>query len=157
MKVFITTSILVLTLLACGDDADDRPSSFRRIRAEVSRTAAIADGQDGIGVLYVAALSACDFSSDLLGATGVPDADLSAVDGRVPFGIDMLPPQIVQLALFLDDDQSADPAAPAVGPGDLVHAPSGVGDGNLDCVAVDLRVGDIEGISILLDGTVPGG
>ena len=63
---------------------------------------------------------------------------------------------VVHLATFMDDDENADPRAPAPGPGDLVHAPNGVGNGSLDCVQVDVVDRDVDGVQIVLDGVVPG-
>lgn len=125
------------------------------IHGVVSRTEAAVPTDDGVGTLFIAVLSDCTLDATMLGGTGVPNADLSIAGATVPFELPDLPPGELHLALFLDDDLSADPMMPLPSPGDLVYADV-VGDGVLSCVAVSVDDEDVEGLALVLNGVVPG-
>ncbi len=130
------------------------PSANLSIEGTVRRTAPeFGDGNDGIGVLYVAALEECGLGAPLLAATGVPMADLSG-DDAVAFVIEGLTETTAYLAVFLDDDLDADPQAPAPDGGDLVFADL-VGDGVLRGVAVEVAGEGVDGVELVLNAVVP--
>lgn len=112
-------------------------------------------GADGIGTLYVGALQSCELTAPLLAAAIVPDADFSSADAAVDYTIEGLADGTVHLALFLDDDGNADPMAPGPSPGDLVYA-TGVGDGILSCIEVEIAGADVQDVALTLTATVPG-
>lgn len=158
MRHAIIALLLTHLATACGDEpcpGPDENSSQREIRGYAIRTIPLPSNSDGVGTLYVAALSECDFRSTLLGAAGVPEANLFAPDDEVDFVISDLPAGSIHLAAFLDDNQDADPKRPQVGATDLVHAPSGVGDGHVDCIEVDTAEASIHGVRVELDGVAP--
>ena len=55
-------------------------------------SAPIAEGEDGIGTLYVAAFASCDLGQTPLGVFALPGADLSDEAVGVPWTISGLPP-----------------------------------------------------------------
>ena len=63
----------------------------------------IADGNDGIGTLYIGAFASCDHAEAPIGAFALPNADFSAETNMVPWEITGLPPGPVHFGLFLDD------------------------------------------------------
>lgn len=131
-----------------GDEAGQTPPI---LEGTVTRETAIGEGQDGVGTLYVAALSSCELGAEFVGAAAVTDADFSADDAVVAFSIVDLPLPEVALAVFVDDNLDADPMNPLPGPGDMVYA-EGVGDGVLSCV---MALADETDVEVPLTGTVP--
>ncbi|MBL4683769.1 MAG: hypothetical protein JKY37_04205 [Nannocystaceae bacterium] len=113
--------------------------------------AMIAEGNDGVGTVGIAAFSECALDAQLVGATVVLDADLSDLNTTIPWEIADVPPSTVHLAFFLDDNGDADPEAPAPGPGDLLFA-SGIGDGVLSCLEV--TAGE-DGLDLELNNVIP--
>ncbi|MEM7156235.1 MAG: hypothetical protein AAF799_25505 [Myxococcota bacterium] len=155
------TTLLLLLPFAAGCPMDDDTSedggvlqSFS-ILGTVGRAEAAVPSGDGVGTVWIAALSACELGAPLAGATSVPNADLSSAESIVEFEIPDLPPGQVHLALFLDDDLDADPMMPIPGPGDLVYADV-AGDGILSCVAIDVDDEDVEDVALLLTAVAPG-
>jgi len=136
-----------------GDDAG--MLAAYSIHGVVTRADAAPPSGDGVGTLWIAVLSECSLGAELAGAAVVPDADLSAAGVPVAFEAAELPPGDYHLALFLDDDGSADPMMPTPSPGDLVYA-DGVGDGMLSCVPVTVDDEDVEGLALVLNAVVPG-
>jgi hypothetical protein len=158
------TMTFLLIASACMMDDDDEetaatttssastgggaPLETAHASGTVSASATIAEGNDGIGTLYVGAFDRCSHTEGtLLGAAIVPDADLSQA---VPFSIAELPRTTVYLAGFLDDNENADTMAPLPDAGDLIYGDPG--DGILSCVEVDLSDGDVAGVSIDFNG-----
>jgi hypothetical protein len=131
-------------------DTGDSPAALAAISGTVGRSAPLAPDGDGVGLLLVAVLEECSFTSAILGSSVTPSADLSAEGATVPFSIGDLPRQPVYLALFLDDDGNADPAQPLPDVGDLVYG-TNAGDGALDCVEVDLSAGDQGAVALELN------
>lgn len=107
----------------------------------------IAEGNDGIGTLYIGAFDVCAHDGTIVGFTAIPNADVSDPEARIDFAIANIPLDVVHLGFFLDDDGDADPMMPLPGEGDLVYADD-VHDGVLSCVEVE--AGD-EGIDLVLD------
>jgi hypothetical protein len=103
----------------------------------VTRAVPIAEGNDGVGLLFVAAFDECRLDGTILGTAIIPDADLSADDAEVPYEIRNLTANTVYLASFLDDNGDVDPEAPLPGEGDLVYGQDAE-DGMLDCIEVTL-------------------
>jgi len=121
------------------------------------RQAAPADSGDGVGTLYVAALSVCELGAPLVGSATVLDADFADVASVVDFTIEGLESGSVHLALFLDDNEDADPMAPLPSPGDLVYATGSGPDGLLSCIEVAVDDADVTDVELMLTATVPGG
>lgn len=113
--------------------------------------AAIAEGNDGVGTVFIAALDACALDAELVGSAVVPSADLSDPGTALPWAIDDIATSTVHLAFFLDDNGDADAQMPLPGPGDIVFA-DGVGDGILSCVEVG--AGD-DAVELALNAAVP--
>ncbi len=136
-----------------GADEGGTPTSSMSIGGVVSRPASteIADGNDGVGLLFIAAFDECALDAEVLGTAAIPNADLSDPQTLLDWTIADLPGSPAHLAFFLDDNGDADPNVPRPGPGDLVFA-DGVGDGVLSCVEVE--GGDLE-IELELTATVP--
>lgn len=136
-----------------GADEGGTPTSSMSIGGVVSRplSTEIAEGNDGIGNLVIAAFAECSLDAEVLGTTAIPNADLSNSQTLLDWTITDLPASPAHLAFFLDDNGDADPNVPLPGPGDLVFA-DGVGDGILSCVEVE--GGDLE-IELQLTATVP--
>jgi hypothetical protein len=97
---------------------------------------AIAEGNDGVGTLFIGAFAECAHDGQIVGFAAIPDADLSDPEARVDFEITNIPLDVVHLGFFLDDNGDVDPAMPLPGDGDLVFADD-VHDGLLSCVTVD--------------------
>lgn len=110
------------------------------IEGVVKRTTPLAEGEDGIGTLYLGAFAECDHAAPVVGIFVMPAADMSADGSEVPFTIENLTLETVYLASFLDDDLNADPMAPLPDAGDPVLADD-VEDGELTCVTVDVATG----------------
>ena len=139
------TAATTTTTASTGGGA---PAETAHASGTVSASAPVAEGNDGIGTLYVGAFDFCSHTEGvLLGAAIVADADLSQA---VPFSIAKLPRNKVYLAGFLDDNENADPMAPLPDAGDLIYGDPG--DGILSCVEVDLAGGDVEGLNIDFNG-----
>ena len=150
-------ALAFISASACGMDdepCDEPPYTIvgSLVRTE---TATIAPGRDGRGTAYVIALSDCRLDAAVVGAAVVPDADFAEVGGEAQFRVFDVPDGRYYLAAFLDDEADADPMGPRPGPGDLVHAPNGAGNGVLDCVIADVSGADAQGIVVPLDTTVP--
>ena len=104
---------------------------------------AIAEGNDGVGTLFIGAFAECAHDGQIVGFAAIPGADVSDPEARVAFEIPNLPIDVVHLGLFLDDNGDADPAMPLPGDGDLVFADD-VEDGLLSCVTVDAGTDEID-------------
>jgi hypothetical protein len=144
-----TTSATNSSSATTGSGGSPMPTKAQ-VSGEVTRSADIAEGNDGIGTLYVAAFDVCEHTGMILGAAIIPDADVSSADAAVPYAIKNLPRSTVYLAMFLDDNGNADPAAPLPDAGDLVYG-TNAGDGILDCVTTELEGGDLENFSLELN------
>jgi hypothetical protein len=107
----------------------------------VRRTSELAEGEDGIGVLYLGAFAECDHAAQIVGIFVMPAADMSANENEIPFEIQNLSLETVYLASFLDDDGNADQTMPLPDAGDPVLADD-VEDGKLTCVEVDVANGN---------------
>ena len=155
MKLGLFTCIIVLAA-GCGMDGDCNEGPPYTIGGGLIRTetATIAPGRDGRGTAYVIALTACRLDAAVAGAAVVPQADLVSLDDQVDFAVSDLVSGVYYLAAFVDDEADADSMNPRPGPGDLVHAPNGAGNGVLDCVVVEVAEADARGIIIPLTTTV---
>lgn len=100
----------------------------------------LAEGNDGVGTLFVGAFATCAHDGEIVGFTVVPNADVSA---PVEFAIPNLPIDDVHLAFFLDDNANADPMQPLPDAGDPVFADD-VEDGLLSCVAAAAGADDLD-------------
>jgi hypothetical protein len=133
-----------------GGAAGGSRQSFT-VSGAVSRSADIAPGNDGVGVLYVAAFDKCDLATAvLLGASVTADADFSAPDAMLPFSIAGLAGGTIQFASFFDDNENATPPAARPDSGDLVFADN-VRDGKLTCLAVAIDGADVSDVPITLN------
>lgn len=103
----------------------------------------IAEGNDGVGTLFIGAFAECAHTGEIVGFAAIPNADVADAEARVDFEIPNLPIDVVHLGFFLDDDGDADPAMPLPGDGDLVFADD-VEDGLLSCVTVDAGADEID-------------
>lgn len=154
----MTTTFLLIASACMMEDDDEETGATTTTSAStggaapqtahasgtVSASAPIAEGNDGIGTLYVGAFDRCSHTEGvLLGAAIVVDADLSQA---VPYSIAELPRSKVYLAGFLDDNENADAMAPLPDAGDLIYGDPG--DGILSCIEVDLAAGDVDGVNI---------
>lgn len=115
-------------------------------------SAPIADGNDGIGTLYIGAFAACSHEEAPIGIFAMPEADLSSEDHEVPWQIDGLPPGPVYFGLFLDDDGDAELPSPLPGPGDPTYADD-VCDGLLSCIEIEIPEADVTEAALVLDAT----
>lgn len=157
----VVAAAICLGLTACpmtedddsGADEGGTPTSSMSIGGTVSRspTAEIALGNDGVGLLAIAAFADCTLDAELLGAAAIPNADLAEVDAVLDWTISDLPASTAYLAFFLDDNGDADSTVPRPGPGDILFA-DGIGDGMLSCVEV--QGGDLD-VELELNATIP--
>ncbi len=129
-------------------------SSSPRISGHVTRapSVSLAQGEDGKGTVFIAAFSTCKLGEPLAGFDVVPNANLQTAGASVPFSIKGLKSGTYYLTAFFDENGDASQKAPRPGPTDLVHAPSGIGDGTLDCVTANMGENDV---MIPLTGLVP--
>jgi len=175
-QVLAITACLPLFVCSCDicdmDDNGDRPSDTDvasdsdsadethgtgddgqvfTVSGTVVRIAPVPPDNDGKGTLYVGALETCDQTMfKLLGATAIPNADVSDCDAALPYSITGLPSGTVHLVAFLDDDGNAQPTAPLPDAGDLVYAAS-VTDGVLNCIEVSIVGEDVNDVTITLN------
>lgn len=115
-------------------------------------SAPIAEGNDGIGTLYIAAFAECHITAMQLGGVAIPDADLSSEAFRVEFAVGMLPAGTVHFALFLDDDLNAILPGPTPSAGDPSFAED-ISDGILDCIPVEITDADVTDVELVLNRT----
>ncbi|MCX4242537.1 hypothetical protein [Paraliomyxa miuraensis] len=137
-----------------GDEASLPPETFS-VLGQVTRSAAAVPVDDGVGTLWIAVFTACELGAPLVAAVRIDDADVSQAGVPVPFEIVDLPPGEHHVALFLDDDGNANPMAPLPDPGDLVYE-TGLDDGVLSCIPVEVIDEDVEGLALVLTGVMPG-
>lgn len=138
---------------ATGDttsDATTGAAATYSLSGTVERSVELARGNDGVGLLLVAAFSACGLGQQPLAVAAVANADLSAADAAVPFTLTGLPAGPVHVALFLDDNGDADPMTPLPHDGDLVYGFDAC-DGELDCVPLEISDADLEGVALQLN------
>jgi hypothetical protein len=123
---------------------------------EVRRLASapIAEGEDGIGTLYVGAFASCDHSEPPLGVFAMPDADLSDEAVEVPWTISGLPPGPIHFGLFLDDDDNAMLPTPLPDAGDPAYAIDPC-DGLLSCLEFAIVDDDVTDVELVLNTTHP--
>jgi len=143
-----------------NDDDNDPPEpkvSSYKVSGWISRseTANPVDGQDGIGTIYIGVFAECRLDAEVTGSGFVFDADLSVAGVTESFTVENLRSGTHYLGLFLDDNNDADTELPLPGPGDLVYAPTGVGDGVLDCVEINIDAADVSDIAIEISGVAP--
>ncbi len=105
--------------------------------------ATIADGNDGVGTLYVAAFGGCAEDAMLAGFAIVDMADVSSPDAVVDFTIANLVPGEYDLRVFLDDNGTAMLPTPAPDPGDLVADPD-LADEGATCNMVTMDGVDLD-------------
>jgi hypothetical protein len=115
-------------------------------------SAPIAEGNDGIGTLYIGAFAACSQGEAPIGVFAMPEADFSSEDHEVPWQIDGLPAGPVYFGLFLDDDGDAELPSPLPGPGDPTYAED-VCDGLLSCIEIEILEADVTDAALVLDAT----
>jgi hypothetical protein len=115
-------------------------------------SAPIAEGNDGIGTLYIGAFAACSHEAAPIGIFAMPEADFSSEAHEVPWQIDGLPPGPVYFGLFLDDDGDAELPSPLPGPGDPTYADD-VCDGLLSCIEIEIPEADVTEAALVLDAT----
>lgn len=115
-------------------------------------TAPIADGNDGIGTLYIGAFIDCGHGEAPIGIFALPEADFSSEANAVPWSISGLPAGTVHFGLFLDDD--GDAVLPAAEPdaGDPSYADD-VCDGVLSCMSFDIDDADVIDAALVLNMT----
>lgn len=87
------------------------------------RAAVLAEGNDGVGTLYVGVFPGCDPAAALAGFAVVPAADVTDPATEVAFMVANLPDGEYDVRVFLDDDGDADALAPMPDAGDLVADP----------------------------------
>jgi hypothetical protein len=115
-------------------------------------SAAIAEGNDGIGTLFIGAFPTCAHGEAPIGFFALPEADFSSESNMVPWTIDNLPAGPIHFGLFLDDDGDVDPANPLPGPGDPSYADD-VCDGILSCLEFEIADGDLVDAELVLNMT----
>ncbi|MBL8941871.1 MAG: hypothetical protein JNK45_01935 [Myxococcales bacterium] len=115
-------------------------------------TAPIAEGNDGIGTLYIGAFLACGHGEPPIGVFALPGADFSSEANAVPWSIGGLPAGTVHFGLFLDDD--GDAVLPAAEPdaGDPSYADD-VCDGVLSCMSFVIEDADVLDAALVLNTT----
>lgn len=115
-------------------------------------TAPIAEGNDGIGTLYIGAFLECGHGEPPIGIFALPQADFSSEADMVPWSIAGLPAGAVHFGLFLDDD--GDAVLPAAEPdaGDPSYADD-VCDGVLSCMSFVIEDADITDAALVLNMT----
>ncbi len=123
------------------------------VSGQVTRSprAMISPNDDGIGVLYVAALEDCSQIASSPGGVVVAEADLSEIDTPVAYTIAGLPNGNYYIVGFLDDDENSDPNAPSADMGDLAYA-DGFGPA---CREVVVDNADVAGADFALNINVP--
>ena len=117
-------------------------------------SAPIAEGDDGIGTLYVAAFASCGQGEAPLGVFALPEADLSDEAVGVPWTISGLPPGPIHFGLFLDDDGNAMPPMVLPDAGDPAYTLDPC-DGELSCLEFELVDEDLAGVELVLNTTHP--
>jgi len=117
-------------------------------------SAPIAEGNDGVGTLYIGAFALCGHGEPPIGVFALPDADFSSEDNMVPWEIAGLPAGPVYFGLFLDDDGDAELPAPVPDGGDPSYAEDGC-DGVLSCLSFELDDADITDAALVLNLTHP--
>lgn len=130
-------------------------SSVHAITGQVHRDAAavVAEGNDGVGTLYVGVFPGCDPAAALAGFAVVPAADVADPSAEVAFMVANLPEGEYDVRVFLDDDGDADALAPAPDPGDLVFDPD-PSDGGASCSHTVVAGGDAA-IDVVLGMVLP--
>jgi hypothetical protein len=116
-------------------------------------SATLADGNDGIGTLYVGVFDGCDETAMLANFAVMPGADVSTTDAVVDFTIDGLEPGEYDVRVFLDDNEDAVPTGPAPGPGDLAADPD-LTDAGPTCNPVTVDGTDVD-VDVALNFSVP--
>jgi hypothetical protein len=145
---------------SAGDDSagDESTGSVEAaaINGHASRdeAAALADGNDGIGTLYVGVFDGCSETAMLAGFAVVPSADVSTTDAVVDFSVSGLAPGEYDVRVFLDDNNDAVATAPAPGPGDLAADPD-LADAGPTCNPVTVDGTDVD-VDVPLNLTIPG-
>lgn len=117
-------------------------------------SAPIAEGNDGIGTLYIGAFALCSHGEPPIGVFALPDADFSSEDNMVPWAIAGLPAGPVHFGLFLDDDGDAQLPAAVPDGGDPSYADDGC-DGVLSCLSFEIDDADITDAALVLNLTHP--
>ncbi len=139
---------------ASSSGGSDGPAELHALVGHVHRDegAAIAEGNDGIGTLYVGAFSGCEATAALAGFAVVANADVSDPSLVVDFTIMNLANGTYDVRVFLDDDGNANAAAPSPSPGDLV-VDVDVSDGMATCAPNEVSGSDLE-IDLALSATI---
>lgn len=117
--------------------------------------AAIAEGNDGIGTLYVGVFPGCDPAAAIAGFAIVADADVSDPTASVDFTVMNLADGTYDVRVFLDDDGNADGLQPAPSPGDLVVDVDPT-DAGATCTNSEVQAGDLE-LDLALNAVIPAG
>lgn len=108
-----------------GDD-DDSAAGGATLRGTITRTAALEEGQDGVGTLYLSIFdndpTVPGGQPNSVGRTNFPDTDLTDPAAAVAYEIPGLSPrpEPYYAMAFFDDDGNADPMGPRPDVNDLV-------------------------------------
>lgn len=131
---------------------DTGPGALYEVAGVFGRDASttIWEGNDGVGNVYLVALSACEEGATELGFATIEEADLADATARIPFVMSEIPEGEIYISGFLDDNGNADSEAPGPDIGDIVMA-AGV---MMGCANVTLD-GDVSEQEVLLNFTLP--
>jgi hypothetical protein len=139
--------------IASGEDTGASESTASEpghytVSGTVTRSVEPMEGNDGVGPMYIAIVSTCDFVFDLVAADVVLDAD----PGRgAAWQIAAVPEGTWYFIAFLDDDEDAELPSPMPDRGDLV-----AGDGGgIGCAEFTVDGADVTGVDLDLDFVMP--
>ena len=135
-----------------GTGGEEPPPMGATVSGEVSRilTALIMPGNDGIGPLYLTLGEDCDAMAEPAHVVVVEGADLSMQSSTVEFVFEGVEDGVWQIGAFLDDNESADPAAPAPDMGDLIMSNLPL---TTSCVEIEVAGENLEGVEVVLNFT----
>lgn len=141
---------------ATSSDSSSTGAPTYTVSGHVTRLASapIAEGNDGIGTLYIGAFALCGHEEAPIGVFALPNADFSSENNMVPWEIAGLPAGPVHFGLFLDDDGDAQLPAAVPDGGDPSYADDGC-DGVLSCLSFEIEDADITDAALVLNLTHP--
>jgi hypothetical protein len=134
-------------------DTTGAPVGSYPVSGTVTRSTELAEGNDGIGTLWLAVVDNCGFDFEVAAAAMIPDADLSRPGAAAPFTVPDVPEGAWFVIAYLDDNENAQLPDPQPDPGDLVGSD---GLGGVACMPVIVDGAAVEGITLDLNFVLPG-